>query len=25
VGKGKKARKALREVAHLERFGRPFE
>jgi len=25
VGKGKKARKPLREVAHLERFGRPFE
>jgi nitroreductase len=25
VGKGKKARKGLREVAHLERFGRPFE
>jgi nitroreductase len=25
VGKGKKQRKALREVAHLERFGRPFE
>ena len=23
--KGKKARKGLREVAHLERFGRPFE
>jgi nitroreductase len=25
VGKGKKERKPLREVAHLERFGRPFE
>jgi len=25
VGRGKKQRKALREVAHLERFGRPFE
>ena len=25
VGKGKKRRKALREVAHLERYGRPFE
>jgi nitroreductase len=25
VGKGKKQRKALREVAHSERFGRPFE
>src|SRR5437773_8415445 len=25
VGRGKKDRKALREVAHLERFGRPFE
>jgi len=25
VGKGKKQRKALREVAHLERYGRPFE
>jgi nitroreductase len=25
VGKGRKARKPLREVAHLERYGRPFE
>jgi nitroreductase len=25
VGRGKKQRKALREVAHLERYGRPFE
>jgi nitroreductase len=25
VGKGKKNRKPLREVAHLERYGRPFE
>ena len=25
VGKGKKERKALSEVAHLERYGRPFE
>ncbi len=25
VGRGQKQRKALREVAHLERFGRPFE
>jgi nitroreductase len=25
VGKGKKQRKALREVAHLERYGRPLE
>ena len=25
VGKGRKQRKALREVAHLERYGRPFE
>jgi nitroreductase len=25
IGKGKKKRKALSEVAHLERFGRPFE
>ena len=25
IGKGKKQRKALREVAHLERYGRPFE
>ena len=25
VGKGKKERKALAEVAHLERYGRPFE
>jgi nitroreductase len=25
VGRGKKRRKALREVAHLERYGRPFE
>ena len=25
VGRGKKQRKALRDVAHLERFGRPFE
>jgi nitroreductase len=25
VGKGWKQRKALREVAHLERYGRPFE
>ena len=25
VGRGKKERKALSEVAHLERFGRPFE
>ena len=25
VGRGKKDRKALREVAHLERFGRRFE
>jgi nitroreductase len=25
VGKGKKQRKALYEVAHLERYGRPFE
>lgn len=25
VGRGRKERKALSEVAHLERFGRPFE
>ena len=25
VGRGKKQRKALREVTHLERYGRPFE
>jgi nitroreductase len=25
VGRGKKQRKSLREVAHLERYGRPFE
>lgn len=25
VGRGVKRRKALREVAHLERYGRPFE
>lgn len=25
IGRGKKQRKSLREVAHLERFGRPFE
>src|SRR5262245_39095687 len=25
VGRGKKRRKALRDVAHLERYGRPFE
>ena len=25
VGKGEKQRKPLREVAHLERYGRPFE
>ena len=25
VGKGKKQRKPLREVVHLERYGRPFE
>ena len=25
VGRGKKQRKPLREVAHLERYGRPFE
>jgi nitroreductase len=25
VGRGKKRRKALRGVAHLERYGRPFE
>jgi nitroreductase len=25
VGRGRKERKPLREVAHLERFGRPFE
>jgi nitroreductase len=25
VGRGKKQRKALREVAHRERFGQPFE
>jgi nitroreductase len=25
VGRGKKRRKPLREVAHLERYGRPFE
>jgi nitroreductase len=25
VGRGKKQRKSLREVTHLERFGRPFE
>jgi nitroreductase len=25
VGKGQKQRKPLREVAHLERYGRPFE
>ena len=25
IGRGKKQRKALREVAHLERFGHPFE
>jgi nitroreductase len=24
IGQGKKQRKALREVAHRERFGRPF-
>src|SRR5215467_6762698 len=25
IGRGKKERKPLRDVAHLERFGRPFE
>jgi hypothetical protein len=25
VGRGRKQRKALREVAHLEGFDRPFE
>jgi nitroreductase len=25
VGKGKKQRRPLRQVAHLERYGRPFE
>jgi len=25
VGRGKKQRKPLREVAHLERYGRPFD
>jgi len=25
VGRGKKERKPLREIAHLERYGRPFE
>ena len=25
IGRGKKDRKPLRDVAHLERFGRPFE
>ena len=25
VGRGKKQRRALRDVAHLERYGRPFE
>jgi nitroreductase len=25
VGRGEKQRKSLREVAHLERYGRPFE
>ena len=25
IGKGKKQRKPLRQVAHLERYGRPFE
>jgi nitroreductase len=25
LGRGRKQRKPLREVAHLERFGRPFE
>jgi hypothetical protein len=25
VWRGKKQRKPLREVAHLERYGRPFE
>ena len=25
VGRGKKQRKALRDVVHLERYGRPFE
>jgi nitroreductase len=25
VGRGKKSRKSLAEVAHLERYGRPFE
>ena len=25
IGRGQKQRKALREVAHLERYGRPFE
>jgi nitroreductase len=25
IGKGKKNRKSISEVAHLERFGRPFE
>jgi nitroreductase len=25
IGRGKKQRKPLREVAHVERFGRPFE
>lgn len=25
VGRGKKSRKPLRDVAHLERYGRPFE
>jgi nitroreductase len=25
VGRGKKQRKSLQDVAHLERYGRPFE
>ncbi len=25
IGKGKKKRKSIAEVAHLERFGQPFE
>jgi len=25
IGKGKKKRKSISEVAHRERFGRPFE
>jgi nitroreductase len=25
VGRGRKQRKPLREVAHLDRYGRPFE